>query len=222
MEEFLGILFAGGRGKRLGQITRFISKAFLPVFDRPVFMYPLAQLEASKYISNIIILTNKENNDKLNNLGYRTVVQDDNQVNDMFSGLRYIKRIIKADNNYVLMPCDNVSDIVVDRSIEYFSKNDVDICFNVTQLRDRSKLTEMGVLDPKTGQMVYKPHEPPSEWGVIAPYVARHSFDIPENGDDEVINHARTSYIKHTGYWFDIGDVKSLQECSAYIAKRTS
>ena len=120
------------------------------------------------------------------------------------------------------MPCDNVSDIVVDRSIEYFSKNDVDICFNVTQLRDRSKLAEMGVLDPRTGQMVYKPYEPPSDWGIITPYVVGHAFDIPENGDDEVINHARTSYIEHNGYWFDLGDVRSLHECSAYIAKQAS
>src|SRR2546421_8380422 len=110
MEEFLGVLFAGGRGRRLQPITKFISKAFVPVYDRPVFMYPLAQLESSRYVQDIVILTNEMNDDGFKETGYRTIRQDDDQVHDMLSGLLYLRRNFSLGGDCVLMPCDNVSD----------------------------------------------------------------------------------------------------------------
>lgn len=221
MEEFLGILFAGGKGIRMGLITQYISKAFIPVYDRPVFMYPLAQLKASKYISEIMILTNNENNDKLSQLGYKTIIQDDNLVHDMFSGLYFIKKMINTNKHFVMMPCDNISGLVVDRTIEVFLRTDVDICFNITRIMDKQKLREMGVYNPDTNRIRYKPENPASRWGVIAPYVVKNSFRIPEKSTDEIVfNQANWSYTEHRGYWFDVGDIEDLTKSSTYMAKR--
>jgi glucose-1-phosphate thymidylyltransferase len=213
-KKFLGILFAGGKGERLGLITRYISKAFLPVYDRPVFMYPLAQLEASHRISEIVILTNVENDAKLRQTGYRTIIQVDDRVHDMFSGLRYIREVLKTTRDCVLMPCDNISDVPVDAVIETFTAAQCQVCFSLIRVPDRRKLSQMGVYDPANGQVVYKPANPPSDWGVIAPYVVSGDFTwVPADTDAEVFNQARISSQQHTGYWFDIGDPISYADC---------
>jgi len=222
MEEFLGILFAGGRGTRLGLITQYISKAFVPVYDRPVFMYPLAQLEASRYITEIIILTNEENDARLRQLGYRTIVQDDALVHDMFSGLQFIKSRLKTDKHFVLMPCDNISDLVIDQTIQLFLERDVEVCFNVVRIPDRQKLSQMGVFDPETQHIRYKPLPPTSEWGVVAPYVVRNDVVLPAGTTDEAINQTRFTWMEHKGYWFDVGDARSLVECTVYVAERAA
>jgi dTDP-glucose pyrophosphorylase len=218
VEEFLGILFAGGRGTRLGSITQYISKAFVPVYDRPVFLYPLAQLRASRHISEIVILTNTENDAQLRGLGCRTIVQDDAQVHDMFSGLRFVRSLMQTDRHFVLMPCDNISDLQVDSTIAAFLESQAGLCFNLTRVDGKDKLRQMGVFDPRTRQMAYKPEQPPSEWGVIAPYVVRNTLEIPENAGDEFINKTAFVYYEHPGYWFDIGDVASLLAASQFVS----
>lgn len=225
MEEFLGILFCGGKGTRLGLITHYISKAFVPVYDRPVFMYPLGQLQASKYISEIIILTNKENDAKLRELGYQTIIQDDNVVHDMFSGLYFIKKLIDTEKHFVMMPCDNVSDVVVDQTIEIFlkSQSQAELCFNVIHIKDKRKLREMGVYNSDANRIRYKPKDPASQWGIIAPYVARNCFKIPDKSTDEMVfNQANCTNTVHQGYWFDVGDIEDLTKSSAYIANQMS
>ena len=209
MESFLGILFCAGKGVRLGRITEYISKAFVPVYDRPVFMYPLAQLEASRRIDQIIILTNVENDAKLRQTGYRTIIQDDVQVRDMFSGLAYIRKITGDDRAAVLIPCDNISDIVVDDVINIFLREQPDIAINIRQVDSRAKLREMGVFDLSTGTTEYRPSEPKSHWGTIAPYVVRGQLDLAGT-EPEILNRCRLSYIEYAGRWFDIGDVSSL------------
>jgi dTDP-glucose pyrophosphorylase len=219
MGSFLGILFCGGRGVRLGKITEYISKAFVPVYDRPVFMYPLAQLEASKQIDEIVILTNEDNDAKLRRTGHRTIIQDDARVHDMLSGLAYIREITGDRRPAVLMPCDNVSDIRVDDVVEMFLKEKPDIAISIRRVELEAKLREMGVFDPTTGRIQYRPVKPKSNWGVIAPYVVREGLRITGT-ELEILNRCRISYVNYAGKWFDVGDVKSLVRSNRALAPK--
>jgi glucose-1-phosphate thymidylyltransferase len=54
-----GILLSGGLGSRMLPITQSISKQLLPVFDKPMFYYPLATLIHAG-VKDVIVITNCE------------------------------------------------------------------------------------------------------------------------------------------------------------------
>jgi dTDP-glucose pyrophosphorylase len=215
MEEFLGVLFCGGRGTRLGEITQYISKSFVPIYDRPVFRFGLHLLEKSKYINEIVILTNGDNNEKLQQTGYPTILQDDNVVFDMFSGWEYIKKVLHTQKHGILMPSDNISNIDVDNLVQRFQTENVDLVFSLFKIQDQRKLSRMGCYNPGEKKFYYKHPHPLTSFGVIAPYIVRHSLKI-ESGDN-ILNHRNSSYGEHNGYWFDIGDCQSITEASLFM-----
>lgn len=218
MEKFLGVLFCGGRGTRLGEITRYISKSFIPVYDRPVFQYGLEMLENSKRVDEIVILSNDENDDKIKQTGYPTIIQDDNQVFDMFSGWSYVKKVTGTKKHGVLVPSDNISDIDIDPLIGLFSEKNVDLVFSLYQIEDKKKLSQMGCYNPDKKRFFYKRKNPSTNFGVLAPYVLRNQLET--KGGDDTLSHPNVAFSEHKGYWFDIGDYSSIFEASMFISKR--
>lgn len=219
MKSFVGILFCGGKGTRLGEITKYTSKAFVPVYNKPSFMYSLEKLEESKYIDRIIILTNTENESKLNKLGHRTIIQDDTIVHDMFSGLNYIRSKMKLDENIVLMPCDNISNIDITSVINFFLAKDKNISFCISDNIPFKNLKKMGVIQQCTsGKYEYCPKSVSTALGVLAPIVLKNEF-LPKTSS-EAFNFEKRGMYKHRGYWFDVGDVESLLEAGMWIKEQ--
>lgn len=220
MRSFLGVLCCGGRGTRLGKITNFVSKALVPVWDRPTFAYGLAQLQASRHISEILILTNHDNDKVLQSVGVSTLIQDDAVVTDMFSGLAFIRSATGDDRPAVLMPCDNISSIQVDDTIETFQSELSDLTINLRHIEDPSILSQIGVYEPETREMTYRPPDRKTGYGVLAPYVVRPGIDL-SGGDEEVINRHVVSWRIYDGFWFDIGTPAELFAASNFLRTRS-
>jgi glucose-1-phosphate thymidylyltransferase len=70
MNNYKGIILAGGSGSRLFPITNGLSKQLLPVYNKPMIYYPLSTLMQAN-IKDILLITSKE---YLN--FYKNILQD--------------------------------------------------------------------------------------------------------------------------------------------------
>lgn len=217
MEKFLGVLFCGGRGTRLSEITKFISKSFIPIYDKPVFKFGLELLEKSKKIDEIVILTNEDNDSRLRQLGYRTIVQADSRVSDMISGWDYVKRYLRTKKHGVLVPSDNICEVKIDNLIKAFEKKTAEFLFSLREIEDKTKLSQMGCFDIETRKFYYKHPDPPSKYGVIAPYIIENNLSNISNRN--IFENSHIEILFHKGYWFDIGDYDSIIEASNWQYK---
>ena len=69
-----GIILAGGSGSRMSPITKAVNKQLLPLYDKPLFFYPLSVLMLAQ-IKDILIIVNKGQIDQ-----FRKVLPDGNRL----------------------------------------------------------------------------------------------------------------------------------------------
>ena len=125
-----GIILAGGIGSRMSPVTKAVNKQLLPLYDKPLFFYPLSVLMLAK-IKDILIIVNKGQIDQFkkvlpngNNLGIKITYAEQDKpkglpdafiVGEKFIGKNSVALIL-GDNFFFghnltkkLLECSNFS-----------------------------------------------------------------------------------------------------------------
>ena len=99
-----GIILAGGTGSRMSPVTKAVNKQLLPLYDKPLFFYPLSVLMLAK-IKDILIIVNKGQKDQFkkvlpngNNLGIKITYAEQEKPKGLPDAFIVGEKFIGKDN----------------------------------------------------------------------------------------------------------------------------
>ena len=236
-----GIILAGGTGTRMSPLTKAVNKQLLPLYDKPLFFYPLSILMLAK-IKNILIIVNKGQVDQFkkilpngNNLGIKIEYREQEKPNGLpdafLVGESFVKKdpvaLILGDNFFYgqsltkkLIECSKLKKGA--KVLLHPVKNPSS--FGVATINNNKKITNI----------VEKPKKTKSNLAVTGLYFF----------DDEVVNFTKTlkkskrneleivdllnkykksgklssDIIGRGGSWLDTGSIKNFHNTSNFIA----
>ncbi len=234
-EKLKGVICAGGQATRLGELTRAINKAMLPVYKWPIIYYPLMQLELAG-IKEVLIITNPEHRQQIKKqLGNGCVFDRQGRQIFSFSRLEFAvqkypggiaQAIGLAENfcdsdKFIVILGDNILENNISDEVEIFKKQKSGARILLAQVPDpeRFGVPRFNKKGTKILEIIEKPKKPPSSYAVIGVYMYdRDAFKVIKNlkpskrGELEVTD-LNNYYLKRgdltfgiiQGWWRDVG-----------------
>ena len=239
LEERKGIILAGGTGSRLFPITRVVSKQLLPVYDKPMILYPLSTLMLAG-IKDILIITTEEDLTKFKSflgngsnygikISYEIQPKPEGIAQAFLIGEKFI-----GNSPVALILGDNI----------FYGKGISSLLRNANKKKEPS-IFAYRVSDPerygvvefsKEGKVLgieEKPKKPKSNFAITGMYfydnsVVKKAKDIKFSHRGELeITDVNELYLKENNLtvelfdrgiaWLDTGTIDSLQEASSFI-----
>ena len=236
--EMKGAILAGGLGTRLSPLTKITNKHLLPVYNKPMILYPIETLKKSGIVEIMIVCGREHAGDFMNFLGSGAeyniklfyAIQDKNN-GGIADALRCVEDF--ADNgNMAVILGDNVFENDFSKAVKRFK--DGAMIF----LKEVSDPRRFGVpVFDKSGRIIRmeeKPKNPKSNY-------AQTGFYIFDNKVFKVINKLKPSlrgeleitdvvnsyvygkelkydFIK--GFWSDVGTFESLFKTTVWMNKK--
>ena len=240
INQYKGIVLAGGEGTRLHPLTKVISKQLLPVYDMPMIFYPLKTLIKAGIKEILLITTEKQQNNYMNLLGKGEDfgIAIDYIVQNKPDGIAQafdISREWLSTSPCVLILGDNLflGGNVSELLVASMKKNRGSTIFGY-KVKDSSRYGVV-TLD-KNNQVIgieEKPKIPKSNWAVTGLYVYDNNVidyvkDLKpsKRGELEITdlnniyikkNELDINFIDENSYWLDAGTKDSLLEASIIV-----
>ena len=234
-----GIILAGGKATRLGELTRITSKQLLPVYKQPLIYYPLKTL-INMGIEDILIIVSSELQltlfQKQLGDGARYGVSLEYIVQEKPNGLAeafIVGETFIGDDEVALILGDNV----------FLGNSPMDCPPNTIftyKVKDPSaygvvKLNDWGEID----DIVEKPTDFVSDDAVVGLYIFSNcvikfakTLTPSKRGELEIVDLIKALNKEHEvdifqfdGVWFDCGTPDDLLECAEFVRaldKRTN
>ena len=166
-----GIILAGGTGTRLGILTRVVNKHLLPVYDKPLIMYPLQTL-ISLGITSIMIVTDKRRAGDFMNLlgtGKEFRARFTYGLQDKAAGIPdgiSVARDFAGDDEITVILGDNI--FLGDLSVLRDNKNDAKIFLK--EVEDSERFGIASISNGQITEIVEKPKDRQSNLAVTGLY----------------------------------------------------
>lgn len=239
MDTVKGVILAGGLGTRLRPLTLITNKHLLPVYDKPMILYPLDTLARSGVKDVMIVCGREYASHFMNFLGsgrshgmkLEYAIQDKND-GGIADALSYVEDFVDRNAVAVILG-DNIFENDFGKEVRGFINGSVGFFKKVKDPRRFGA----PVFD-KTGQRVIrieeKPTRPKSPYAHTGFYLFDNKvFDIirelkPSARGQLEITDAVNEYIKAgefrfafvKGFWQDAGTFDSLLVAANWFAKR--
>ena len=228
-----GIILAGGSGTRLAPLTNIISKQLLPVYDKPMICYPLANL-MNIGITEILIISTPSDTPNISKLQYAVQEKPGGIAEAFVVGEKFIGK-----SSVCLILGDNIfygSDFYSKNFHQHilpFSSNQCKAMIFAYQVSDPHRYGVVELSHNMAVSIVEKPTEPKSNWAVTGFYVYDNQVvDIAKNlqpsarGELEITD-VNNVYLQKQALgvvklgrgfaWLDAGTPDSLLESASFI-----
>ena len=235
-----GIILSGGAGTRLMPLTKVTSKQLLPVYDKPMIMYPL-QILLNAGIKDILIIVAPDHAGdylKLLGSGKEFGARFAYEIQDKPEGLAQAIMIGEnfiEDENVCLILGDNILEDDISDSVKNFSSG-AKIFVKEVPPEDRTRL---GIVefDPdfKVVGIEEKPQKPKSSYAQTGVYLYDKQVTQAVKGQkpsargELEITDLNNWYLAHgqlqaeilKGEWIDAGTFESLFKASELARKKS-
>lgn len=238
MRGMKGIILAGGIGTRLAPLTHITNKHLLPVYNKPMILYPLETLKKSG-LKEIMIVCGKEHGGHFMNFlgsGKEYGVKLSYALQDSANGIAGALSMAEdfaANSKIAVILGDNIFADNFSKSAEQFLKSEGAMVF----LKKNKNPKKFGVAELKDGKIIdieEKPKKPKSNYVTTGFYFYDNQiFDIiralkPSKRGELEITDAHNVYIKNglmdyafvSGFWSDAGTIDSLLKSSIWASNR--
>lgn len=230
-----GIVLAGGKGTRLGELTRGISKQLLPVYRHPMVYYPINTL-IDMGIKDIMIIVASEMQLELfeEYLGYgeRWGVKFSYTIQHEPKGLAHAFTLCEdfiGESDVTLILGDNI--FILNERIE--AEPNTIFTYKVRNPQDYGVVVKNEF--DQIVKIVEKPVEYTSDDAVVGLYVLDNScveyakrLKPSHRGELEIVDliwemdrNSPFNVQQLTGVWFDCGNPDDLLECAEHIRSLT-
>lgn len=231
-----GVILAGGFGARLLPLTKLINKHLLPVYNRPMILYPLETLKNSG-INEILIVSERSHIQKFmdflgkgDDFGCSISYAGQEGASGIAAALNLAGDFVGSDNLAVILG-DNIFGTDFEEEVSAFREGAKIFLKKVAEPR------HFGVPIFAGGKITHieeKPLEPKSPYAVTGFYLFDNKvFDAiarvkpSARGELEITDvvniYLENGHLKHAfveNIWFDAGTFKSLLDAANWAAKK--
>ena len=236
-----GIILAGGTGTRMSPLTKAVNKQLLPIYDKPLFFYPLSVLMLSG-IKDILIIVNKGQLNQFkkilpngNNLGIKITYTEQKYPKGLPDAFRIGKNFIGKDNVALILG-DN---FFYGESLTKKLKTCVKLKTGATVILHSVKNpSSYGVASINKKNKIVKIIEKPKKFFSNLAVTGLYFFDNKvvdysknlkpsKRKEIEIVdllnkyknkNKLSAEFLGRGGAWLDSGSIKNFYETSAFVS----
>lgn len=234
-----GVILAGGKGTRLGELTKVTNKHLLPVGPYPMVYHPLKKL-AGAGLSDVLLVSGTEHMGDFVELlgsgkdyGCRLTYRVQDEAGGIAQALSLAELFCTGSRACVLLG-DNIFQASLKPILDAANEHPDWAWIGLKQVPDPGRY---GVAELKGKQVIgieEKPKQPRSDYAVVGIYVypadvfavirglkpsARGEYEITDV-NNHYLKAGRMGYSILDGYWTDAGTLDSLDFANELVRKQ--